>query len=100
MRVCIACHSSLRSALRMIAPVVILFSASFFPTENIHAQTSAPQQEVAIAVRGQVVGEDKKPLEGVSVQVKGSSAGTTTNSNGEFELSFQSKNSSVLVFTY
>jgi TonB-linked SusC/RagA family outer membrane protein len=42
--------------------------------------------------------EDNKPLSGVSVSVKGKSAGTTTNANGEFIL--DASPTDVLVFSY
>lgn len=42
--------------------------------------------------------EDKKPLQGVTIQVKGKSAGTQTNANGEFGI--DASESDVLVFSY
>lgn len=51
-------------------------------------------------VRGTVKGkEDGLPLPGVSVKVKGSSAGTQTGPNGQFSLRVVGNNS-ILVFTY
>ncbi|MGC4037142.1 MAG: TonB-dependent receptor [Chitinophagaceae bacterium] len=40
-----------------------------------------------IHVSGKITGEDGKPLEGASVSIKGSTAGTTTDSKGNFSLS-------------
>jgi TonB-linked SusC/RagA family outer membrane protein len=39
-----------------------------------------------INVRGKIVNEDGEPLAGVTIQVKGTSKASATNSNGEFEL--------------
>ncbi len=40
-------------------------------------------------ITGRVVNEDGSPLEGVSIKVKGSSSGTSTNSQGNFSLSVE-----------
>src|SRR4051812_27168939 len=50
------------------------------------------------AVTGKVTGEADKPLSGVSVQVKGTTKGTTTNAQGAFSIS--ASNNDVLVFSY
>ena len=45
------------------------------------------QQAVAqVAVSGSVVSEDNEPLPGVSVMLKGTSQGTTTDAGGRFTL--------------
>lgn len=53
-----------------------------------------------INVRGKVLGqEDNQPLPGVSVVVKGTSTGTSTDGNGAFDISVPNA-SSVLVFSF
>src|SRR4051812_45674403 len=49
-------------------------------------------------VTGKVTGEADKPLSGVSVQVKGTTKGTTTNAQGAY--SINASNNDVLVFSY
>lgn len=51
-----------------------------------------------VDVRGRVVNENGDPLEGVSVSVRNTRVGTSTNANGEFELKGIGENS-VLSFT-
>lgn len=50
-------------------------------------------------VSGQVVSSDGTPLPGVTVVIRGTSNGTVTNSDGEFELTNVSSNN-VLVFSF
>jgi len=50
------------------------------------------------AVTGKVTGEADKPLSGVSVQVKGTTKGATTNAQGVYSISVS--NNDVLVFSY
>src|SRR6266542_3372331 len=54
--------------------------------------------EVQAAVTGKVTGEGDKPLSGVSVQVKGTNKGTTTNAQGVYSLNVS--NNDVLIFSY
>lgn len=59
----------------------------------------APVEVVATPVKGKVTSStDGKPLVGVSVAIKGTTRGTTTDANGEFSLN-ASKNET-LVFSY
>jgi TonB-linked SusC/RagA family outer membrane protein len=56
--------------------------------------------EVAdIAIRGKVVDEKEMGLPGVSVLIKGTTRGTTTNADGDFQLEVPNA-TSVLVFSY
>lgn len=50
------------------------------------------------SVSGRITGEDGTPLAGVSVQVKGTKTGVSTNNNGEYTISV-SKPTDVLVFS-
>jgi TonB-linked SusC/RagA family outer membrane protein len=49
-------------------------------------------------ITGRVTGSDGSPLAGVSVQVKGTNRGTSTNANGDF--SIEANKGDVLVITY
>lgn len=51
----------------------------------INTQSAVPEIPV-VDVRGKVVDDKGNPVEGVNVQVKGGTKGTTTNSEGEFFL--------------
>jgi TonB-linked SusC/RagA family outer membrane protein len=94
-----ACHNFLKKSKRLAIPVAVFYSVLLFSNQTIYAQTVAIEQNVGTPIKGRVTGEDRKPLEGVSVQVKGSAVGTLTNANGEFQLSTSSKNA-VLVFSF
>ena len=50
-------------------------------------------------IQGNVKDNNNNPLSGVSITVKGSSAGTTTDANGNYSISVPG-NSSVLIFSY
>lgn len=60
------------------------------------ANTSASAADKMVT--GTVTGDNNQPLAGVSVQVKGSTRGTTTNENGQFALSVPEN--AVLVISY
>ena len=49
-------------------------------------------------VTGTVYGSDKTPLQGVSVIIKGSTRGTTTDASGKY--SIQAQNSDILIFSF
>ena len=53
-----------------------------------------------IVLSGRVTGTSKEPLEGVSVTVKGTQTGTTTNADGRFQLSLPSASNVELVFSF
>lgn len=74
---------------------LFLFAAFFFITATVVAQGNN-----LIEISGNVVEQDtKQPLEGVSVQVKGTIAGTITSNTGNFKLTTKSKFPLTLVFT-
>src|SRR5687768_559004 len=58
-----------------------------------------PVEDDVSPVKGRVVNDKGEPVEGVSVTVKGSNVGTSTNANGEFFLDDIDENA-VLVFTH
>ncbi len=65
------------------------------PRPNVNTAMDIPP----ITVQGRVTDEQGQPLVGVSIKVKGRSAGTSTGVNGEYSLSLPDGNL-VLVFTY
>lgn len=75
--------------------VIILKDEKFKPKKDIKNAFMVMQEttindaglpKVADPVKGRVTGGDGSPLYGVSVYVKGTNRGTTTNANGEFLL--------------
>lgn len=61
---------------------------------------SLPSQAQSVQVSGTVTSQSgKNPLTGVTVQVKGTETGTTTNVNGHYQLAVPDANDT-LVFTY
>lgn len=53
-----------------------------------------------VLVKGKVVDVKKQPIPGVTVLVKGTTIGVTTNINGEFSLSIPSPETSELMFSF
>jgi TonB-dependent starch-binding outer membrane protein SusC len=53
-----------------------------------------------VKVTGVVTDENGKPLPGVTVLIKGTSIGTSTDNNGSFEIELQENNVKVLVFSF
>ncbi|GGN07129.1 SusC/RagA family TonB-linked outer membrane protein [Dyadobacter beijingensis] len=58
----------------------------------------APAREILELIKGQVLGGDGKPLVGVTVIVKATKMGTTTDADGNFSLN--ATDTDVLVFSY
>ena len=58
-----------------------------FPKKEGFEKIDEAAKAADSTVRGKVTGTDGKPVEGVSVTVKGTSVGTTTNKSGEFSIS-------------
>lgn len=69
---------------------VLLFGAAMFLSSFSYSQQK---------ISGKITDENAAPLNGVSVIIKGSSTGTTTDENGNFTISVPSS-SSVLVVSY
>ena len=74
----------------LLAGIFSFYCLLFFST-TAHAQKRN--------VTGVITNEDHTPLEGVSVIEKGTKIGTTTDSNGKFELQV-SNSTAVLVISY
>jgi TonB-linked SusC/RagA family outer membrane protein len=77
-------------------PTVDLQSAVNSPDESLPVVSSIPQP---IDITGRVTDADGNPLAGASVKVKGTSIGTTTNNNGEFQLTGINEDA-VMVISY
>src|SRR5687768_7599609 len=66
----------------------------FVPLKTLLAQGTN-----LVEILGKVIDQDKKPLPSVSVQIKGTIAGTITNNEGDFTLRTKSKFPLNLVFS-
>ncbi len=69
------------------------------PSEKPEEEKNLETRSLAIAINGTVLDEDQAPIPGVNVLVKGTSNGTTTDTNGRFALDVPDENS-VLVFSF
>lgn len=71
--------------------------------EKMAVKTGNPVfEEIAapMKISGRVTDENGKPLEGVSVLIKGSSLGTNTDMNGQFNIDIPDNASRILVFSF
>lgn len=74
--------------------IVILILVSTFILSNAHAQLNG-----AIEVSGKVTDDRQLPLDGISIQIKGSNTGTVSDSLGNFKLVTAKQPPFVLVLT-
>ncbi len=58
------------------------------------------QAPLDIKINGKVSDENGNALQGVSIQLKGSSLGTTTDEKGEFQIEIPDNSSKILIFSY
>jgi TonB-linked SusC/RagA family outer membrane protein len=65
---------------------------------NLIAIRAGAEDEVNVTVSGRIIGPTGDPLNGVSITIKGTSTGTTSNANGEYALSVP--DNATIVFTY
>lgn len=65
---------------------------------NLVAIISQTQEKQEIRVTGKVTGPNNEPLFGVSVQVKGTTTGTSTNTSGEYSIT--AEENATLKFSY
>jgi len=65
-----------------------------------YAQVGAVSQPQKQGVHGKVTDEAGKPLQGVSVTVKGSTKGVATNERGEYDIDIPEGSSKTLQFSY
>jgi TonB-linked SusC/RagA family outer membrane protein len=72
------------------------------PTNNLNDAENAVliKPIPPVVIKGRVTDDKGKSLDGVSVQLKGTSIGTSTNANGEFEINIPDNSSMVLVFSF
>jgi TonB-dependent starch-binding outer membrane protein SusC len=63
----------------------------------IKEDPNAPPRIPDVVIRGKVTGEGGVPLGGVSVQVKGTTTGTTTNNDGNFTLTVTDANVTLII---
>ncbi len=59
----------------------------------------AVEQDVKLAVKGRVIGVDGEPLPGVNVFIEGTTTGTITNIDGEYELTVEGNDQNI-VFSF
>src|SRR6476659_9001621 len=78
---------------------VIALVLSCVTVNKTYAQEGTVSQTQKQSVRGKVTDETGKPLQGVSVTVKGSTKGIATNENGEFSIEITG-GAKILQFSY
>jgi len=64
------------------------------------SQLAAPPFTVSNEISGIVTDEKGDPLQGVSVLIKGSSFGTNTDKNGQFNITIPDNSTKILVFSF
>ena len=79
---------------------LLLFTTGLIRTGRILAQNQNIIQQSKKIVRGRVTNEKGEPLQSASVQVKGTSIGTVTNANGEYQLNIIVSKATVLIFSF
>ncbi|MES2006436.1 MAG: SusC/RagA family TonB-linked outer membrane protein [Bacteroidota bacterium] len=84
---------STKNRLVLICTVMLLTVCSVF-SNHAHAQ------EKKLTVRGRVSDETGKPMQEVSVTIKGTPGGTVTNEKGEYKLDIPAKSSKLLRFSF
>ncbi|HEV3413064.1 MAG TPA: TonB-dependent receptor [Puia sp.] len=78
--------------------VPVLFVLLGIPQARANVDTRESVTRLPIRITGTVTGDNNEPLSGVTVQVKGSAAGTTTNNLGQFTIT--AADSATLLFSY
>ncbi len=93
--------SARNSALKEILPVLFSGTALTYQMMNNKLVVIKEDPNVVrdVTVTGQVIDDRGLPLAGVSVMVKGTTTGTTTDANGNFTISVPNTNA-VLVFSF
>ncbi|HUS01810.1 MAG TPA: TonB-dependent receptor plug domain-containing protein, partial [Chitinophagaceae bacterium] len=77
-------------------PFLLIITLLFSFTLGAQNKNATNQRSVS----GQVTSATGEPIEGVSIKVKGSSAGTTTNAQGNFSITFRTAGKHTLVVSY
>src|SRR5215210_1707569 len=73
---------------------ILLLSTPIFTSISLSAQGTN-----LLEISGKVVDQEKKPLPSVSVQIKGTIAGTVTSNDGAFKLRTRNKFPLTLIFS-
>lgn len=79
-----------RYKLLMMFPVIVAVVIFNLRIEEVHAKEATVAEvhkQETVKITGVVLANDDKPIPGATVLVEGTSIGTVTNFNGEFELS-------------
>jgi TonB-linked SusC/RagA family outer membrane protein len=74
---------------------IVIIKELELPVQNENLLPPPP-----IKVKGIVVDELGKPLQGVTILIKGTNLGSSSDANGAFEIEFSEKSSKVLVFSF
>lgn len=77
----------------------IRLSSAFVLLLSLQISSNLYSQNVAIQVTGKVVDQDNQPLSGVSIGIKGTNKGTTTDNSANYRITVDNEQS-VLVFNY
>ena len=77
---------------------IIVKRRQYIPMAEAVKTETVTEEKVAIDVRGTVTDAGGQPLSGVSISVKGSAQGTTTDASGGYRLSVP--DDAILVFSY
>jgi TonB-linked SusC/RagA family outer membrane protein len=80
-------------------PTVQPFTVALPAGEDLDLTKPQTQQVLEIAVKGKVVDEKGEGLPGVSILIKGTTRGSTTNADGGFSVNVPDK-SAILVFSF
>ena len=75
----------------------LLFATFFLVGIFLFSQLSASAQQKSIS--GSVIGDDKAPIPGASIVVKGTTTGTVTDFNGKFSMKIPST-ANTLIFSF
>ncbi len=78
----------------------VIFITKFMPSLKVTGETKVALPPVNKKVSGRITDSGGRPLEGVSVMLKGSSVGTSTNSNGAFEIEVPENSLKILIFSF
>lgn len=86
-----SCPAGSRAGLLLRNPrqVVLLICSLLLTVLQLHAQNQ-------VLVKGRITDAQNKPLSGVSVVVKGTNEGVTTNDNGEYQINAPSRGTLVI----
>ncbi len=86
--------------LKMLVLVTVPLASQYIwasPVSNVSWNISEQTNNL---IKGKVVDANKQPIQGVSVYVKGTSVGTETDENGNFELAYPFTAASEIIFSF